>query len=112
MHTLFPQVGGLTKAVVRQLAAERGLLPAERRSSAGICFIGGWEQLSMVLVLGNMQCKFLAFLCGFWCLAVGGCTTMRSGLKIMAHTLRCRPPQLCRLSLPIPPPGAWYLCEC
>ena len=34
------QVGELRKAEVRALAAERGLLPAKRRSSAGICFIG------------------------------------------------------------------------
>ena len=38
-RVLFP-VGGLCKAEVRQLASERGLVPAERRSSAGICFIG------------------------------------------------------------------------
>lgn len=40
-RVLFP-VGGMLKGAVRELAAERGLLPADRRSSAGICFIGGW----------------------------------------------------------------------
>ncbi|GAB4823030.1 hypothetical protein N2152v2_010076 [Parachlorella kessleri] len=38
-RVLFP-VGGLRKAEVRQLALARGLVPTERRSSAGICFIG------------------------------------------------------------------------
>lgn len=41
-RVLFP-VGGMLKAEVRELAVERGLLPAERRSSAGICFIGEWH---------------------------------------------------------------------
>lgn len=43
-RVLFP-VGGMCKGEVRQVATERGLLPADRRSSAGICFIGesvGW----------------------------------------------------------------------
>lgn len=35
----FP-LGGLFKGAVRRLAAEAGLAPATRRSSAGICFIG------------------------------------------------------------------------
>ncbi|PRW33801.1 tRNA 2-thiouridine(34) synthase isoform B [Chlorella sorokiniana] len=38
-RVLFP-VGHLPKPEVRRMAAEAGLLPAERRSSAGICFIG------------------------------------------------------------------------
>eukprot|EP00887_Chlorella_sp_A99_P008097 scaffold12.g8097.t1 len=38
-RALFP-VGGLAKPAVRALAAEAGLPPAARRSSAGICFIG------------------------------------------------------------------------
>lgn len=38
-RVLFP-LGGMQKPAVRALAAEAGLAPADRRSSAGICFIG------------------------------------------------------------------------
>ena len=38
-HCLFP-VGDLRKQQVRALAAEAGLVPPGKRSSAGICFIG------------------------------------------------------------------------
>ncbi|KAL4436704.1 hypothetical protein ABPG75_003843 [Micractinium tetrahymenae] len=38
-HVLFP-VGHLQKPEVRRMAAEAGLVPADKRSSAGICFIG------------------------------------------------------------------------
>ncbi|KAI3426035.1 hypothetical protein D9Q98_008003 [Chlorella vulgaris] len=38
-RVLFP-IGHLQKPEVRRLAAEAGLAPADRRSSAGICFIG------------------------------------------------------------------------
>ncbi len=37
--TLFP-VGGFTKPVVRQMAAERGLSTAAKKDSQGICFVG------------------------------------------------------------------------
>ena len=37
-RALFP-LGGMTKARVRRLAAERGLIPAERRESQDVCFI-------------------------------------------------------------------------
>lgn len=38
-RVLFP-VGDLQKPEVRRIAAEEGLAPADRRSSAGICFVG------------------------------------------------------------------------
>lgn len=38
-HVVFP-LGALPKAEVRRIAAEAGLAPADKRSSAGICFIG------------------------------------------------------------------------
>ena len=37
--TLFP-IGGLQKSEVRKIAAEQGLITAEKRDSQGLCFIG------------------------------------------------------------------------
>ncbi len=38
-HTMFP-IGEYTKAEVRQMARERGLPTADKRSTRGICFVG------------------------------------------------------------------------
>jgi len=36
---LFP-VGGLTKARIREVAQQAGLVTADKRKSVGICFVG------------------------------------------------------------------------
>ena len=65
-RVLFP-VGEMCKGAVRQLAGEKGLPPAERRSSAGICFIGGgWALLSAACTACAILCagKVLGLHCG------------------------------------------------
>lgn len=44
-RVMFP-LGGFTKAQVRDIALEAGLPVAQRRSSAGICFIGEHDDSS------------------------------------------------------------------
>lgn len=60
----------LQKPDVRRLAAEAGLVPADKRSSAGICFIGGRER--------GLHCIHL--LCAsFSCLQPAACRLLPAG---------------------------------
>ena len=73
---MFP-LGELTKAHVRALAVEAGLISAARRSSAGVCFIGecgcAVEEF-LVYSLLHVQ-RLLDSKCDF-AVDVGGCLHM------------------------------------
>ena len=121
-----PPAACLQKPDVRHVAAEAGLVPADKRSSAGICFIGGWvggRVGGLVTVMSRGRAAASSARQGSVCLPPAAASLGLLPPACASPHPRCcltpsrcfslaplrRPPQFCRLPGSVHPPAAGLL---